>query len=157
MFLCHSASSKLGISRTLENRAIFNMLLRDGYISHIFTLLFGIAVLSSVFAGAQKPGSCLTYQNVLHFLESASLDYFPNRDGDATELFPMSPCGGLVIEEASLDQLQDALHNGSTTSVQLLWCYLERIHQVEEYVTYVHTLLQYRKQTLRRKLTSWST
>ena len=109
------------------------------HISHMrldaFTLFLSVLISSSVFSIVQGSDTCLVYENILDFLDSASLDYFPNSDGVATELFPMSSCSGLVIEEASLDELQDALQNGSTTSVQLLWCYLERIHQVEEYVT----------------------
>ena len=115
------------------------MLLRSECAPHeILAFFFWALILSSAFAFAQNPETCLAYENILEFLESASLDYFPNRDGPATELFPMSPCGGSVIEEATLDELQDALQNGSITSVQLLWCYLERIHQVEEYVTYAY-------------------
>lgn len=100
-------------------------------------ILFLALVSSSYSAYVNSRNTCVSYQDVLTFLESAALDYFPNKEEDATELFPMSPCNGVTIEDATIDELQEAMEEGSLTSVELLWCYLERIHQVEEYVTYV--------------------
>lgn len=48
--------------------------------------------------------------------------------------FPMPLCDGFKLEEASIDQLQSALSNGTLTSVQIVMCYLERIYQTDEYI-----------------------
>lgn len=48
--------------------------------------------------------------------------------------FPMPLCNGFKLEEASIDQLQFTLSNGTLTSVQLVMCYLERIYQTDEYI-----------------------
>ncbi|KAA8569312.1 hypothetical protein EYC84_000968 [Monilinia fructicola] len=48
--------------------------------------------------------------------------------------FPMPLCNGFKLEEASIDQLQSALSNGTLTSVQIVMCYLERIYQTDEYI-----------------------
>ena len=112
-------------------------LLLSKYASYLLILLLALVV-SSYSAHVESQNTCVSYQDVLTFLESAALDYFPNKEENATELFPMSPCNGVVIEEATIDELQEAMEEGSLTSVELLWCYLERIHQIEEYVKYVY-------------------
>ncbi|PQE28317.1 amidase family protein [Rutstroemia sp. NJR-2017a WRK4] len=48
--------------------------------------------------------------------------------------FPMPLCNGFKLEEASIDQLQSAMSNGTLTSVQIVMCYLERIYQTDEYI-----------------------
>ncbi|KAM3075124.1 hypothetical protein ACMFMG_007418 [Clarireedia jacksonii] len=48
--------------------------------------------------------------------------------------FPMPLCNGFRLEEASIDQLQSAMSNGTLTSVQIVMCYLERIYQTDEYI-----------------------
>lgn len=67
---------------------------------------------------------------------------FPNME-DPLNLFPMPPCNGLHLEEATIDQLQDAMNHGQLTSTQLITCYLQRIHQTDSYIKYVvfHTLV----------------
>lgn len=65
-------------------------------------------------------------------------DFFPSRDAANTPgLFPMPKCHGVVIEEATIDQLQFHLANGNLTSQKLALCYLQRIYQVDEYVNTV--------------------
>lgn len=49
-------------------------------------------------------------------------------------LFPMAPCGLITLEEATIDQLQLAMTNGSLTSQQLVACYIDRIFQTNEYL-----------------------
>lgn len=61
---------------------------------------------------------------------------FPNMD-TPTNLFPMPPCQGLTLEEATIDQLQDAMNHGRLTSTQLVTCYLQRIYQTDSYIKYV--------------------
>jgi amidase len=46
----------------------------------------------------------------------------------------MPTCHGIVLEEATIDQLQDNMSNGLLTSVGLLRCYLKRVEQVDGYI-----------------------
>jgi amidase len=60
---------------------------------------------------------------------------FPlQKDADSSNLFPMSSCGSFHLEEATIDEMQTAMHNGTLTSVQLVACYLLRTLQVDEYI-----------------------
>ncbi|KAL8982571.1 MAG: hypothetical protein Q9205_002962 [Flavoplaca limonia] len=43
-------------------------------------------------------------------------------------------CNGVVIEEATIDQLQRYMAEGKLSSVQLTTCYLNRVFQVERYI-----------------------
>ena len=61
--------------------------------------------------------------------------YFPlQENADSPALFPMPTCSGLVLEEATIDQLQDAMGQGKLTAVQLATCYLQRAYQVDKYI-----------------------
>ncbi|USP80289.1 Putative amidase C869.01 [Curvularia clavata] len=61
--------------------------------------------------------------------------FFPSQDAaETTALFPMPTCHGVTLEEATMDQLQGYLGDGTLTSVKLLKCYLDRIYQVDEYI-----------------------
>ena len=62
--------------------------------------------------------------------------YFPNLGQSATDLFPMPDCNGFVLEEATIDQLQDVMGKGQLTSLQIASCYLQRIQQTDEYIKY---------------------
>ena len=53
--------------------------------------------------------------------------YFPKLGQSAADLFPMPDCNGFVLEEATIDQLQDAMGMGQLTSLQIALCYLQRI------------------------------
>ncbi|PHH53724.1 putative amidase [Ceratocystis fimbriata CBS 114723] len=53
------------------------------------------------------------------------------------ELFTMLPCGEFFLEEATIDQMQEGLSNGTLTSVQLSNCYMLRIHQTQNYINSV--------------------
>lgn len=48
--------------------------------------------------------------------------------------FPMPSCDGFKLEEATIDQLQEAMSNGTLTSVKIVMCYLQRIFQTDEYI-----------------------
>ena len=64
--------------------------------------------------------------------------YVPPQDQMNTpSLFPMPECHGIVIEEATIDDLQDALRNGQLTSLMLAECFLKRREQVDVYIKYV--------------------
>ncbi|KAL8808966.1 MAG: hypothetical protein Q9200_003855 [Gallowayella weberi] len=51
-----------------------------------------------------------------------------------TSLNTLDLCNGLVIEEATIDQLQKYMGDGKLTSVQLTACYMQRVFQVERYI-----------------------
>jgi amidase len=60
---------------------------------------------------------------------------FPSQNTTGSSgLFPMSRCDGFVLEEATIDQLQSVMSNGTLTSLTLLKCYLKRIWQVDKYI-----------------------
>ncbi|CEL00494.1 Putative Amidase family protein [Aspergillus calidoustus] len=59
---------------------------------------------------------------------------FPRLNTDGADLFPMRPCKGHQLLEASIDDLQELLSAGELTSVDLLQCYLERIYQTDSYL-----------------------
>ena len=61
---------------------------------------------------------------------------FPDEDY-TTNLFPMMPCNGLTLEEASIDMLQQYMSHDRLTSAQLVACYMQRAFQVDQYVKYV--------------------
>ena len=60
---------------------------------------------------------------------------FPDQDS-VPDLFPMQSCNGIVLEEATIDQLQDYMDHGKLTSSQLVLCYLQRIYQTDNYIKY---------------------
>lgn len=61
--------------------------------------------------------------------------FFPLlQNANTTELFPMPPCGSFQLEEATIDQMQAAMKNGTLTSQQLVLCYLERAYQTQGYI-----------------------
>ncbi|KAK7736510.1 hypothetical protein SLS53_006940 [Cytospora paraplurivora] len=51
----------------------------------------------------------------------------------------MPSCGGFDLEEATIDQMQDAMANGTLTSQQLTSCYITRTYQTN---SYINSLLQ---------------
>lgn len=67
-------------------------------------------------------------------LSNPSVYDFPVLGTNGSSLFPMRPCRGIQLEEASIDDLQEYQSSGKLTSVQLLHCYLERIFQTHSYL-----------------------
>ena len=67
---------------------------------------------------------------------SMSLDsVFPLQQNAGTiGLFPMPLCKGFKLEEATIDQMQQALNQSQLSSQQLVMCYLQRIYQTHEYI-----------------------
>ncbi len=58
-------------------------------------------------------------------------------DEDASQLFPMAPCKGLPLEEATIDMMQEWMSSGQLTAVDLLTCYIARYDQVDFYINSV--------------------
>ena len=50
------------------------------------------------------------------------------------ELFPMPKCNGVTLEEATIDQVQDAMNAGLLTTSQIVLCYVQRIYQTDMYL-----------------------
>lgn len=72
-------------------------------------------------------------------LESPFPYYFPQLgSGDAANSgqFPMPLCHGFKLEEATIDQLQNAMDKGTLSSVKIVMCYLQRIYQTDAYLRY---------------------
>ncbi|ODM22444.1 putative amidase [Aspergillus cristatus] len=59
---------------------------------------------------------------------------FPILGKNASDLFPMRPCRGLQLEEASIDDIQGLLTSRALSSVDLVSCYLDRIYQTSSYL-----------------------
>ncbi|KAL2886790.1 putative amidase [Ceratocystis lukuohia] len=53
------------------------------------------------------------------------------------ELFTMPHCGGFILEEATIDQMQEGMSNGTLTSMSLTICYLTRVQQTQNYINSV--------------------
>jgi hypothetical protein len=61
--------------------------------------------------------------------------YFPDENAAETPaLFPMPPCHGVTLEEATIDQLQQYMSQGILSSVKISLCYLERVWQTNDYI-----------------------
>jgi amidase len=59
---------------------------------------------------------------------------FPSQqNADTSHFFPMQKCGSFQLEEATIDQMQAALQDGTLTSVQLVMCYMMRNYQTDDY------------------------
>jgi amidase len=59
---------------------------------------------------------------------------FPRLGAEGASLFAMRKCHGFTLEEASVDQIQAQLKNGTFTTVQLLECYMDRVYQTQPYL-----------------------
>jgi amidase len=77
----------------------------------------------------------LYYSAVFSQLVTPDSYFFPLlNNGSTTKLFPMPPCGSFHLEEATIDQMQNAMKNGTLTSQQLAQCYLGRAYQTQNYL-----------------------
>lgn len=67
---------------------------------------------------------------------------FPNKQ-DGADLFPMPECNGIRLEEATMDQLQEAMNTGLLTASQIVLCYVQRIYQTDMYLEYGFAFLSF--------------
>ena len=101
------------------------------------TLLSFLVLALSAILGA----TCDVQQNSTCILNNDPLQQpfpydFPPQDAVGTPaLFPMQKCRGITLEEATIDQLQGYLSDHVLTSVELVKCYLNRVRQVDSYIS----------------------
>lgn len=96
------------------------------------TIVSGLALACSAIAsGHGQEVDTLVASQVLN--DPYAFD-FPRLGAPGASLFPMRDCHGFKLEEASVDEIQERLSNGSLNSVKLLECYLDRIHQTQPYL-----------------------
>lgn len=103
----------------------------------LWLLLPAILCLSSSIPTARANATTTTTPTTL-----APASLFPlEQHADTPALFAMPPCGpaGFALEEATIDQMQAAMANGTLTAQQLAACYLLRNYQVS---AYANVLLQ---------------
>ena len=99
----------------------------------LFALAFG--AMSQALCDARSNSTCVLNVNPLQY---PSVYDFPFQSTAGTSnLFPMSLCEGITLEEATIDQLQRFMKSGTLTSLQLLECYLGRVQQVDGYINSV--------------------
>ena len=91
------------------------------------------AFATDVSDGATQYSSNATDLVSLEDLESPFPYYFPNQI-NTDNLFPMPRCNGMILEEATITQLQDAMSKGHLTSTKLAKCYVQRIQQTNQYI-----------------------
>lgn len=72
---------------------------------------------------------------------------FPNKQ-NGTDLFPMPKCNGVTLEEATIDQLQEAMNTGLLTASQIVLCYMQRIYQTDMYLEYDFFFLSFLNRVL---------
>ncbi|KAJ5342354.1 hypothetical protein N7541_011478 [Penicillium brevicompactum] len=95
----------------------------------IQTLVSGLALATSVVARPERDS--LVESQIL----TNPYQYdFPRLGASGAKQFPMRRCHGFKLEEATVDQIQERLENGTFTSVELLECYLDRVHQTQPYL-----------------------
>jgi len=80
-------------------------------------------------------GSCLGASQLCETGLIFPNDYCAHSNPAANaSLFIMPKCGQFKLEEATIDQMQQAMSNGSLTAVKLLNCYLDRVFQSQPYI-----------------------
>ncbi|CAI7611069.1 unnamed protein product [Penicillium glandicola] len=94
----------------------------------IQTLVSGLALVSSVIA---HESDRLVESQIL---TDPYLYDFPRLGRDGASQFAMRTCHGFKLEEATIDQIQAELQNGTFTGVQLLECYMDRVHQTQPWL-----------------------
>ncbi|EXJ81842.1 hypothetical protein A1O1_07907 [Capronia coronata CBS 617.96] len=97
------------------------------HIPLVLELLGGLLIAK---AAAQNTSELNSTQELLDPLPY----YYPNEDAAPQALFPMPLCQGVQLEEATIDQLQDAMEHGNLTAYDIVTCYFKRYNQVNGYV-----------------------
>lgn len=59
---------------------------------------------------------------------------FPlEQNAGSPDLFFMPSCGSFKLEEATIDDMQQAMARSDLTAVQLTLCYMQRTYQLQSY------------------------
>ncbi|KAF2136430.1 uncharacterized protein K452DRAFT_302761 [Aplosporella prunicola CBS 121167] len=66
--------------------------------------------------------------------------FFASVNESVEDVLPMQLCANFTLEEATIDEMQTVMSNGSMTAVDFTLCFLERIFQTDEYVRAVMQL-----------------
>lgn len=98
------------------------------WIAYMLDPTVAVTLLSSAYNGS----SLALSQNLL-----TPFPYEFPKLSDTSHPFPVPLCNGVVLEEATVDQLQNSLTLGRLTTSQLAGCYLQRIYQTNDYLKYV--------------------
>jgi amidase len=108
---------------------------------HRLVMLSNMYILFAVLLHATSSAAlCETTRNSSCILDADQLlepyPYFfpPQNAAETSGLFPMPTCQGIMLEEATIDQLQSHMSTGVLTSQTLLRCYMKRVLQVDEYI-----------------------
>ena len=88
---------------------------------------------SGVVAASYNTSNATGFANS-QILQNPFPHYFPQESASPAQLFALPTCNGVKIEEATIDDLQTFMANGSLTSVQLVTCYMQRSYQTAEYI-----------------------
>ncbi|KAK1775487.1 amidase signature domain-containing protein [Copromyces sp. CBS 386.78] len=102
-----------------------------------------MAVLKSWLAAATAIGMCLGA--ALPTPSTEDIKIIKEKSVNSNILFPVLPCGNFHLEEATIDDMQAAMNNGTLTSVQLVGCYVLRTFQTD---FYINSLLQFNPDAL---------
>ncbi|KAL4955795.1 amidase signature domain-containing protein [Aspergillus filifer] len=70
----------------------------------------------------------------LSIVAAAALSSLASSKHVVHDPFPMPPCKGIIIEDASIVTLQQWMIDGNLTSQDLVECYLDRIEQTDKYL-----------------------
>ncbi|KAH8820803.1 amidase signature domain-containing protein [Xylogone sp. PMI_703] len=98
-------------------------------------LAFGVFLRCAIASGGENPHDNFSIQD--QNLEFPFPYYFPqlqNGSNADSGQFPMPLCNGFKLEEATIDQLQSEMKHGKLTSVDIIGCYLRRIHQTDQFL-----------------------
>ncbi|CAG8158901.1 unnamed protein product [Penicillium olsonii] len=99
----------------------------------LMTLLSGLALAGAVVAIPQ-PATDTDYLVESQILNTPYQYDFPRLGAPGASQFPMRRCHGFKLEEATVDQIQERLANGTFSTVELLACYLDRVYQTQPYL-----------------------
>ncbi|OAA51506.1 Amidase [Metarhizium rileyi] len=90
------------------------------------------AVVSLLAAAAAAGASAASCDGVFDYTPRNLIPLMENNGTD--KLFPMGDCFGFKLEEATIDEMHDAMVKGDLTSVQLVTCYMTRTFQTQPYI-----------------------
>lgn len=145
----HHRSKSCGLKRHIQSKKQTHTTLQLSF-TLVYSIMPGNLLVFCIFflylqACTSGPRGCATgfkhgghcYSNATEIIPSEALDSpFPYNFPDAREPenpFPMPDCDGFILEEATVDLLQNAMKKGELTCTKIALCYLQRIQQTNGY------------------------